>query len=323
MKKTMIAWVKYQRRADCMKDYWGYDLHHIHTSVSNSKLLKPIDYLIKVAVTLLVLIRDKPLQLWIQLPPGLLLHIAILYKKSFRRECVIIADLHNSMLRHKWINFPFARNLLNKMDYVIAHNQAVSEELFELGVRKDIIYVLEDYPFKYEIKNDMVNGGKKAPYLIFPCSFDVDEPVEMVLEAARLVDMDFYITGDYSKFVKPDDFIMPDNVVFTGYLSKSDYESLLLNSSIVLGLTERDNVQLSVANEGVSAGKPLVLSRTKVLVDLYSDAAKFVDNNDPSSLAAGINEAIDEYDYLVERTINLLRKRADRWVHQAKAIKLT
>jgi len=303
-----------------MREYWGYDLRHIHTSFGKSMLSKPLDYCIKTARTLFILLSERPAQLWVQLPPSLLLHIAFIYRLLFNRRCQIIADLHNSMLRDKWMNFPFARKLLNKMDVVLAHNQAVRDELIELGIDGRIVHVLEDYPFRYDQHSIKRRDRQDERYLIFPCSFDVDEPIATVLKAARMSDINFYITGNSRKFVNKDNIEIPGNVIFTDYLSKSEYESLLLNATMVLGMTTRHNVQLSVANEGLSACKPLILSDTKTLRDLYADAAQFIDNDDPKGLADAIRVVLSNIDGMAERTRHLMIKRVDRWRHQAEMI---
>lgn len=316
----MIAWVAYQRRADCMREYWGYELKHIHTAFGKNIFSKALDYLIKTSKTFYVLAKERPDQLWIQLPPSLLLHIAYIYKIIFKNDCQIIADLHNSMLRDKWINFPLARKLLNRMDVVLAHNRSVKEELEQLGIKPEIISVLEDYPFKYEDNPDISSESDKEKYVIFPCSFDIDEPIMTVVEAAKLTDAKFYITGNHKKFDKSANGNIPENIVFTGYISKAEYESLLLNASVVLGMTTRQNVQLSVANEGLSSAKPLILSNTKTLKELYCDAAYFVDNDDPKELADAVSYSLENIDAMSKRTEQLRVKRLDRWKGQAEAV---
>lgn len=320
MKKIMVAWVKYQRRADCMQEYWGYDLRHIYTSFGSSIVSKPLDYIVKIVKTFKILFTERPDQLWIQLPPSLLLHIAFIYKFVFKKDCAIIADLHNSMLRDKWMKFPFARALLNKMDVVLAHNKAVSEELKALGINENIVQVLEDYPFQYDLDSVSKRDDQDEKYIIFPCSFDIDEPIETVLKAAKLSDINFYITGNSKKFVNSDNVEIPKNVIFTNYLSKPEYDALLLNATMVLGMTTRQNVQLSVANEGLSACKPLILSNTTTLRDLYSDAAQLIDNDDPESLAGAIQKVLSDLDGMAERTKTLMQRRTERWKRQAATI---
>lgn len=305
-----------------MRAFWGYDLHHIHTSFGKSLLGKFFDYYIKIIRTFIVILKNKPDELWIQLPPSLLLHVAFLYKIFFNRGCFIVADLHNSMLRNRWIKFPFALSLLNRVDVVLAHNSAVAEELVSIGVFSNKIRVLEDFPFKYEDSRLNSPAMLKGPYVIFPCSFDVDEPVWIVIEAARRIPIKFYITGDSAKFKLKDGDSLPENIVFTGYMSKPEYEDLLLNSTVVLGMTTRQNVQLSVANEGLSASKPLVLSNTRVLKDLYGEAAIFVSNESSDDLVEKFKYVLSNLDEMSEATSDLLTRRVERWKNQAAQVHL-
>lgn len=319
VKSLMIAWVGYQRRADTMKQYWAYDILHLPNRFKK-KYARPLDYLIKFFKTIKALFVGAPEVVWVQLPPSPVLHIALVYKFLVNRRLKIIADAHNSLLRKQWITFPGTVSLLNKIDAVVVHNFKVKEELSLAGVNAENIFILEDLPcdFKAPPASD-----HQTPYVLFPCSFDIDEPIEVVINAAKeMPHIDFLITGKHEgKLSEALIESMPANIKLTGFLSKSIFEELLCNANVVLGLTTRDNVQLSVANEAVSAGRPMALSNTTVLRSLFSDAAVFVETLDPLSIKFGISQLIENEELYTEKSSLLKAKRITRWNGQAELLR--
>lgn len=315
MKTLMIAWVGYQRRAHSMQQYWAYDLLHL-PNLFRARLARPLDYLIKTVKTIKALVAGAPDCVWVQLPPSPVLHIVLLYKVMFNRRLNVIVDAHNSLLREHWIRFPGTLALLNNADAVIAHNFKAMEALTNVGVNAGIIFILEDLPCDFNVA---LANRAQTPYVLFPCSFDRDEPVGIVIDTAtHMPGVDFYITGHHkgtlSKTLMAS---LPANIKFTGFLSKQTFEHLLCNANVVLGLTTRDDVQLSVANEAVSAGRPMALSDTTVLRSLFAEAAVFVDTLDALSIKAGISQLLNDQSFYEERSAELKIKRIARWKEQA------
>lgn len=319
MKSLMIAWVGYQRRADTMKQYWDYEILHLPNKFKK-KYARPLDYFIKSFKTIKALFIGAPEVLWVQLPPSPVLHIALAYKCVVNRRLKIIADVHNSLLRKQWITFPGTVALLNRIDAVVVHNFKVKEELSHSGVIAENIFILEDLPCDFKVPPV---SDQQAPYVLFPCSFDIDEPIEVVINAAReMPHVNFLITGKYQgKLSEALMEAMPANVKLTGFLSKLTFEQLLCNANVVLGLTTRDNVQLSVANEAVSAGRPMALSNTTVLRSLFSDAAVFVETLDPLSIKSGVSQLIENDGLYKEKSALLKTKRITRWKSQAELLR--
>lgn len=315
MKSLMFAWVGYQRRADVMRDYWAYELVHL-PKVLKSKFLLPLDYVVRLFLTLKNLHAEKPSVVWLQLPPSFILHFVLLYRFLSFRDFRVVVDGHNSLFRAKWIEFPLAKWCLSKADLVLVHNADVYAEAVSIGLSKDNLFVLEDCPFELSSASP---HRQSRPFIIFPCSFDVDEPIDKVVDAARLLpDVDFYVSGRYEGKISPTLLqALPDNVKLTGYMPKADFEALLCGADAVLGLTTRDSVQLSVANEGISAGRPLVLSNTRTLRSLYGECAVFVDNKSSQSMAAGLQEAISQTAKFESLSKELSESRHQRWLQQA------
>jgi hypothetical protein len=73
------------------------------------------------------------------------------------------------------------------------------------------------------------------------------------------------------------------------------------------------------AYEGISVGKPLVLSNNRASVELFHDAALFTDNSVQSLIQTAL-QAANEYPALLAR-MPAARERIDRlWMESAKTL---
>lgn len=320
MKQLFVAWTPFMRRPESMQPFFGYRLCFIRTYFGK-KWLKPFEYAVKTVLTFALLLRRRPDVLWVQLAPTFLLYIAFVYKGLFRRKMKIVADCHNSMYRRPWIALPGAVALLNRCDRVLVHNGKMRIKAEEAGVRKERLSVLETKPAT--VKNAVSAAGRyRRPWVLFPCSFDSDEPVDEVIAAARLVPhLTFVVTGNPAKYKGAHRLSeLPANLHMAGFLPKDEYNGLLTDCDFVLGLTTQDDVQLSVANEAVGVGKPLVISGTPLLRQLFYRGALYVNPLDPRSIADGCLEMLERRDELAADVARLLRERNERWLAQAREV---
>ena len=167
------------------------------------------------------------------------------------------------------------------------------------------------------------SGEDKRPWVLLPCSFDKDEPIDVIVAAARLIPhIRIVITGNPAKYSGPQDLNrLPENVELTGFLPKAEYDGLLRSCDLVMGVTTRDDVQLSVANEAVGAGKPMVISGSALQRELFYSGAVYVDPLDPRSIAEGCLTALERIDELKAGVARLRRERNERWLRQANALR--
>jgi glycosyltransferase involved in cell wall biosynthesis len=147
-------------------------------------------------------------------------------------------------------------------------------------------------------------------------SYGRDEPVAEVLQAARRLGAGVVaITGRRSNAARNGHDIsdLPPNVVLTDYVSVSDFDDLLQHCDVVLGLTRHDGIQLSVCNEALGFGRPLVMSGTPLLRALFGSGAIAVDSSDPEAIAAGIQRACEEPARWAAASAALAHKRREEW----------
>ena len=322
MNQLFIAWIAYQRRAASMQPYFGYELKFVPTMIK-TKTLKVADYVIKLLCTVFYLLKYRPKVLWTQLPPTFLTKLSILYKRISQNTVVIIADCHNGVFWGKWDKYLKVEKL-NKYDIVIVHNWAIKNVVVNKGVDENKIVILETKPAQKNLDNTAVSSKKSnRPQVLMPCAFDIDEPLEVVFEAARKIpEIDIIVSGskergeilfDYGK--------KPSNVHLIGYLSKKDYETTFQQSDLILGLTTEDHIQLSVANEATGFEIPMVISDTKLLRDLFNKGAVYVETLSATSIANGIKDAFQNIEFLKEDIKILKIERNKKWEKMASSLK--
>ena len=97
---------------------------------------------------------------------------------------------------------------------------------------------------------------------------------------------------------------LPANVVFTGYLSEEDYISMLHAADIVMCLTKNDYTLTCGAYEGLSLGKPMILSNTLTIRNYFSKGAVYADS-DSKSIKKSLFHCLATYDTLKSEVAEL------------------
>lgn len=320
-KNIYFAWIRFQRRAVSMKSYFNYDCEHITSSLKN-RYLKILDYTIKSIKTLRLLYQNKPKVVWVQLPPIFLLNLLLFYKKHINKRVIIVSDCHNGVFFGKWEKY-FDPRVINKSDIILVHNSVIRDIAIKMGLNTEKIFILEDKPAEKKMDENLVKQGKIANQVLMPCGFSKDEPLEIVFEAAKKIpEIILLISGPKERGVTLFDYSKkPDNVHLVGYLSLKDYETLFMQSDIILGLTTEDHIQLSVANEAVGMEKPMVLSNTKLLCEMFDKGSVYVETLDANSIAEGIRRALQNNNSLKEDIKMLKKERNEKWNSMASGLK--
>jgi glycosyltransferase involved in cell wall biosynthesis len=323
VKQFFIAWVPFQRRSVSLKQYFGYELKFLTLSFKN-RWLRPFEYVIKSIQTLIAFISYSPQVVWLQLPPTPLLYLGWFYQSVSWQKVQLIADCHNATFRSPWIRLPGVISLLNRCELVIVHNDWVADQAMKLGIFQDKLYVLEDPPAEIDCDRFPASSEFTHPWFLFPCSFNQDEPIATVVDTARrLPEYRFVLTGNPARAKGIHNLTnLPENLKLTGFLPKEDFDRLLCQADVILGLTKFEGIQLSVANEAIGVGKPMVLSNMNTLKQLFHKGAVFVDSSNSESLAEGCREALENYSTLAQDAQMLRSERSQVWLDQAKESKI-
>lgn len=219
----------------------------------------------------------------VQLPQGPLLAEAALIKKM--RGCKIVADVHSGFLiadnwKGKLLNEPF-KPFLKLADLILVHNFKALELLREDVVNKSLVV----YPpwFMYSDEENL-NREASEPYLVIPASFAPDEPIKEIIEAlAPELDVTIYITGNWRRRPELRKYAS-HNIVFTGFLPRRNYISLISKAKGVISGTKREYTILWSAFEAVAYMRPLALNETAALKEVFGDYAFFFNLKDKDSI---------------------------------------
>ena len=229
----------------------------------------------------------------------------------------LVVDRHSSFKFHtrgspllKYRIFHrLSRYTVRHADLTIVTNEFLRDVIERWGGRG---FVLQDrLPDLSQVQPRDLAGNSS---IVFICSHNADEPLAPVVAAARLIDprINVYVTGNYHK-TRPEVYAdAPANIVFTGFLSEVDYQSLLHSSDALMALTIQPHTLLCGAYEAVALGKPLVLSDFEDLTSYFDRGTVFTDNS-PESIAAAITQAITDKDRLGRQMRELQDDLSRRW----------
>lgn len=318
-KEVYLGWTAFQRRQESMRHLVGFECWFFPVA-HGGRLAKLLSYLRLFVKSLCALRRAAPMVVWVQLPQVPALWAALAYRAIAKNPVKIVADCHNAQLREPWKRFPFALWSLKGADAILVHNEAMLDQARSIGWPMNKVVVLEDVPATgmdrppIGIAARHINAPK--PWILFPGSFSADEPIKEVLEAACIAsEYTFIITGRPERAKQNGHNIdeLPKNVVLAGFLSIELFDDLMREADVVIGLTREEGIQLSVCNEALGFGRPLVTSDTKILRELFGEAAVLVETSNPMSIAAGCREAAGHVEAYSKRSRALALARVTRW----------
>lgn len=302
-KPVLIAWKEYQRRVEVMAPYLGAEhFYFYHAWEVRSKLHKALSYIPKTINTLTYLFRIRPALVFVQFPPTPALYAVAFY--SWLTGAHYVSDCHMGVTNAHWLNWPFARKLLAHGKVIVHNEHLVRQVEADINVKP---FVLRDGVARKQAgvceKNSLLHTFGLSPkeYVIFPCSFSADEPMEDVIEAARsLPETMFVMTWHAEKLKKRIRDMLPKNVLLTGFLKTEDFDHLFANAGTALVLTVHEGVQLSGMQEAMAFEIPAVVSDLRTTRFLYKDYPVYV-KTDASSISQGITLALKDREKLESR----------------------
>lgn len=237
-------------------------------------------YPILTVKTIALLLAKKPKIVFCQNPSIVLNSLLCVLKFIFR--FYLISDRHSNFKPQtknswnpKWALFHLlSKFTIKQSDLMIVTNQFLQSYIIESGGRSEI---LEDkIPDLFPSEEASLSGNVN---IVFVSTFSYDEPIEEVIEAARLLPNDYHIhiTGNYKKYsnLKHIQEIRPNNVNLTGFLSEADYLNLLSSADIIMVITDQEHTLTCGAYEAVALGKPMVLGNTDTIKNYFSMGAVY------------------------------------------------
>jgi len=305
-----IVWAPYETRTARYARYLNASLYNIHYLRYKRPLLAPLKYLPQCLKTWAVLYQQRPSVVYVTNPPVFAALSAFIYCRLSGATCVM--DTHSpSLFVPKWSwTVPLQRALAQRVKVNIV-DQERFKALFESWGAKAL--VLQDPPIGISPERLKRENGSNQFTVTVVSTFDSDEPVELVVEAAKQLPMvRFFILGDTSRANNRLLKSAPDNVTFPGYLLHDAYWNQLYNSQAVMVLTTHPYSLLAGAQEGMVLEKPLLLSRQPALTNHFTKGAIFIDHS-VESVVTGIQTIQAEVHCLAQEMSELAVEKREQW----------
>ena len=271
-----LVWKQYQRRPEVLAPLINCELKFI-PHLFKSKYFRPVDYLIKLIISIKDIWLKKPSYVVVQCPPTFTALPPWITRTPY------IIDAHNPLFQvEMWRNLPFSETLLQNALGIIVHNA----EMYDL-VSKDYpqarLFTISDPIAAIE---PVQTVERQAQQILVVASFDPwDEPVDLLIETmAKLAEFKFIITADPGKLDPETAGKLKNlpNVELTGFLATEEYHRVLCSSLASLVLTTSNATQPSGACEALSSNTQLVISKTSLTEKLFGEWAILVENSTES-----------------------------------------
>jgi hypothetical protein len=312
MKTLFIAWEHYHARTTRLGRALGAEVRYVYRlgRVSGPKLL--VKYLLQSFDTIAILARERPDVVLVQTPPVFGAVLATLYGLLFPATRVLLDAHSGNFFSRKWRwSLGLHRWCSRRAAMTIVHMSSLLPVLERWGApAMELGYVFEAGLPLTEPSAALPPGAN----LVVPCSFNADEPVELVFEAARrLPGVTFHLTGKAERMPASQQRRLPENVRLTGYLSVPAYLGLLSAADAVLALTTQDQTFQTGGAEAVWLARPLILSNWPELRQVFARGTVFVPHT-VEGLVAGVREMQARHAQL-SAEMRLLKSEFDRSLH--------
>jgi glycosyltransferase involved in cell wall biosynthesis len=272
---TYISWAESCSRSDHTARELGGTSHMVYLPRFGSRpstiLFK---YLGQWARTARILLRERPDIVFVMTPPVFAALPAFWYAWRHRKHVAIDAHSAAFMLPRwryfQWLQRAFYRRAVT----TLVHNDHLAQDVLAAGGH---VTLVPDVPIVFDRRDEFRRSD--ALTIVAVCSFDRDEPVGAMFEAAaRLPNARFYMTGNPRKL--PPELLnrVPPNLTLTGFLETSAYAGLLSCADAVLALTTFDHTMLRAAYEAIYQGTPVIISDWPLLKREFASGAFHVDN---------------------------------------------
>jgi glycosyltransferase involved in cell wall biosynthesis len=352
-----LAWAPYSVRAQSISSHLGASLHTLSYK-TRLKIYAPVKYPLLFYKTLHLLASERPTTIICQAPPIFCPLAAMFYAASNKRKNIrIIIDAHTATFEKPW-SLPILKTITrwaigNAMAVIVANAELQNIVYQNYGVMPLVLddgVPQVDYT-NHEASQISISRGSKSDQQNLPVSMDPmlglkeledesartkfavavissfasDEPIEEVIEAAKILaeTTTFYVTGDPSRLASRRLFEWKqtaNNVIFTGFLNRHEYISLLKKVDAVMVLTRRHDNMLSGAHEALALEKPLITSDWPPLRKYFSAGTAYV-NNSVKGIVNAVKYVQLEKDQMKEDMRALKQQRLDEWERKVSAFK--
>ena len=248
--------------------------------------------------------------------PSLLLSVTVvLWRGIFARKRFVVIDAHNQavvpFMSNNFVVRALSRYVLRKANLTLVTNRFLVDAVERRGghavVLPDRLPAISPCPAP-----PMESNGPMRVLVI--ATFAPDEPIDAILQAARIVgsSVEFSFTGDSRKVPDSTHASAGKNVRFLGYLDEHAYWQAMAEAHVVLDLTLMPDCLVCGAYEAVAMGRPVVLSNTVAQREYFREAGTYSDVN-PQSIADALGSLREHYFDAVSAVMERREVLAREW----------
>jgi glycosyltransferase involved in cell wall biosynthesis len=311
-----VSWAESCSRSDHTARELGGRSYMVYAARLGSRPSTVIlKYAIQWARTVRLLRRERPDVVVVMTPPVFAALPVLAYTR--RHGAQLVLDAHTAALLHpRWRHLQWLQRwLCRQAATTFAHTEHVAELVRQAGGHATLV---PDVPVLFPATDRFPRTAAFTVAVV--CSFNYDEPLPAILEAARqTADVRFFVTGNPRHFPRTLAAQLPDNVTLTGFLSVPAYGGLLADADVVLTLTTRNHTMLRGAYEAIYQGTPVIVSDWPPLKEAFETGAVHVDNS-PGQIAAAIRTVQAAHAEFRTAAVVLRERKLARWRETMAAI---
>lgn len=304
-----VSWIRFHGRSDDLARDLPARAEYI-TGGSGNRIVR---YVRQWRETRRLLKQTGADVVFVMQPPVLALWAVI---AAARKSTHVIADLHTGVFtdpKWSWAAKGTLRLLRKHSRAAIVTNESLASRCRSAGVDT---YVLDDaVPRRVGTAKDLLQTDalkilSADEYVLVPLAYAADEPLDEILEAAATdAGRTWVFTGQAPDHVRRK---ASTNVLFSGFVSNDDYNWLAANAGAILACTTEEDTMQRAGYEAVSWERPLVTSKTGVLVDYFGEAAVFAAPT-AASLLDATRAAFEDRDALIGRIAELGQRKREEY----------
>lgn len=306
---TYISWAESCSRSDHTARELGGRSHMVYLPRFGSRASTvAFKYFGQWIDTARILRQERPDAVFVMVPPIFAALPAFWY--AWRHGKQVVLDAHTAAFLHpRWRRLQWLQRALSRRAATtIVHNEHLAELVRGAGSRATVV---PDVPIVFAEREPFARPQGFVVAVV--CSFNPDEPLRAMLEAARaLPDVRFFMTGNQRHFPRELTGLVPSNVTLTGFLSTPRYGGLLTDADVVMTLTTRNHTMLRGGYEAIYQGTPVIVSDWPLLRAAFDSGAIHVDNT-AAQIAAAIRRMRDTHNEYREGAAALRQKKLGQW----------
>ncbi|MBK8031598.1 MAG: hypothetical protein IPK17_19325 [Chloroflexi bacterium] len=324
-----LAWAPFEARTALFADRLQVPVFFVHFLLYKRPYIAPFKYVLQAFKTWAILLRERPQLVYVLNPPVFAPLCVWLYSLFTGTKLVI--DTHPPALySRKWAwTVPLQRFVIKRAYLNIIDQERFADQFRQWGAQ---VVTLTNPPrprpekiIELERAHSVDKAAEQPKSTVTRTrqdglfevavvnTFAADEPLDIILQAAyALPDAHFSIMGDLSMAPADVHQSTPPNVTFTGYLRGEAYWDALRAANAVMVLTTYPYSVLGGAQDGVTLGKPLLLSDQPALREFFTSGVVFIPNT-AGGIVAGVRAVMRDETHLIQAVKWLALQQEAAW----------